>query len=206
MKAPHGVLKSGEEAKVLRLLKGLYGLKQAGRGWYLEMSRVFMKDLSFNRSAVDHSVFYRHTANEHTIIAVATDDMAVTSKRIADIQKFKAEIKKHWEITDNGPIAWFLGFQIKRDRNTRTISINQHAYIDGLLEKFRLTNAKPVSTPMDPSAQYSVDQCPSTPNQTAQMSRVPYVEALGSVGLILHMLSGSYRSLCRIQHLCTGMR
>ena len=34
---------------------------------------------------------------------------------------------------------------------------------------------------MDPSAQYSVDQCPSTPNQTAQMSRVPYIEALGSV-------------------------
>jgi len=34
---------------------------------------------------------------------------------------------------------------------------------------------------MDPSAQYSVDQCPSTPNQTAQMSRVPYIKALGSV-------------------------
>ena len=46
MKAPRG--ESGEEAKVLRLLKGLYGLKQAGRGWYLEMSRVFMKDLGFN--------------------------------------------------------------------------------------------------------------------------------------------------------------
>ena len=93
----------------------------------------------------------------------------------------QAEIKKHWEITDNGPIAWFLGFQIKQDRNTKTISINQHAYIDGLLEKFQLTNAKPVSTPMDPSAQYSVDQCPSTPNQTAQMGRVPYIEALGSI-------------------------
>jgi len=65
------------------------------------MSRVFMKDLGFNRSAADHSVFYRHTANEHTIIAMATDDMVVTSKQIADIQKFKAEIKKHWETTDS---------------------------------------------------------------------------------------------------------
>ena len=51
MKAPRGVLKPGQQGKVLRLLKGLYGLKQAGRGWFLEMSRVFLKELGFKRSA-----------------------------------------------------------------------------------------------------------------------------------------------------------
>ena len=77
---PCGVLKAGQEGKVLRLLKGLYGLKQAGRGWYLEMSRVLIKELGFSRSAADHSVFIRQAGEEHTIIAVVTDDMAVTSK------------------------------------------------------------------------------------------------------------------------------
>jgi len=80
MKAPQGVLNPRQDGKVLRLLKGLYGLKQAGRGWYLEMSRIFIKELGFVHLAADHSVFYRRTVNEHTIIAVATDDMAVTSK------------------------------------------------------------------------------------------------------------------------------
>ena len=47
MKAPREVLKPGEEGKVLRLLKGLYGLKQAGRGWYMDMTRVFIKELGF---------------------------------------------------------------------------------------------------------------------------------------------------------------
>jgi hypothetical protein len=50
MKPPRGVLKPGQEGKVLRLLKGLYGLKQAGRGWYLEMMRVFLKELNFTSS------------------------------------------------------------------------------------------------------------------------------------------------------------
>ena len=57
MRPPHGILKQGQEGKVLRLLKGLYGLKQARRGWYLKMARVFLKDLGFKQSKIDHSVF-----------------------------------------------------------------------------------------------------------------------------------------------------
>ena len=112
MKLPQGVLKPGEEGKVCHLVKGLYGLKQAGCGWYQEMSWVLIKDLGFTHSTVDHSVFFQHSSNEHTIIAVTTDNMAVTSKRAEDITRFKADIQCYWEITDNRPICWFLGFQI----------------------------------------------------------------------------------------------
>ena len=50
-----------------------------------------------------------------------------------------------------------------------------------MVEKFRLTNAKNVSTPMDPNTQYSLKQCPSTINQVAKMRGGPYSKALGSV-------------------------
>ena len=97
------------------LVKGLYGLKQAGHGWYQEMSWVLVKDLGFTHSAVDHSVFFWCSPNEHMIIAVTTDDMAVTSKQAEGITRSKADIQHYWEITDNGPICWFLGFQISHD-------------------------------------------------------------------------------------------
>ena len=181
MKPPRGVLKPGEEGKVCRLLKGLYGLKQAGRGWYQEMSKVFMKDLGFTRSAVDHSIFFRRSDEEHTIVAVATDDMAVTSKRMEDAIKFKSEIKQYWDITDNGPIQWFLGFGIKRNRAARTISINQHAYIVAMVDKFKLTNARRVTTPMEHGAQFTKEQGPSTPTQAMHMRGIPYAEVIGSV-------------------------
>ena len=58
MRPPHGGLKQGEEGKVLRLLKGLYRLKQAGRGWYLEMMKMFVENLGFVGSKANHSVFY----------------------------------------------------------------------------------------------------------------------------------------------------
>ena len=47
MKPPRRVLKPGQEGKVLRLLKGLYGLKQAGRCWHREMTRVLVVELDF---------------------------------------------------------------------------------------------------------------------------------------------------------------
>ena len=107
--------------------------------------------------------------------------MVLTSKRTVDAERFKAEIRCYWEITDHGPINWFLGFEIKRDRDARTISINQHAYIEGIVEKFGLTNARPVSTPMEPGTQLSTDQGPSTTNQLSKMWGIPYAEAVGSV-------------------------
>jgi hypothetical protein len=78
--------------------------------------------------------------------------MAVTSKRAIDAKRFKSKVikskvKEFWDITDHGPIKWFLGFQIKRDRKSKTISINQQAYIESVVEKFGLTNVKNVATP-----------------------------------------------------------
>ena len=138
MKAPRGVLKPGQEGKVLSLLKGLYGLKQPGRGWYMEMAGVFMNELGLKRSTIDHLVFCWRTGEEHIIVAVVTDNMAVTLKRSVDAECFKLNVKCFWDIMDHEPIKWFLGFEIRRDWKLRTVLINQQAYIKAMVDKFRL--------------------------------------------------------------------
>ena len=115
MKALPGILKLNQQNKVCWLLKGLSGLYQAGRGWYQEMSGVFKK-LGFKKSAVDHSVFYHRNGDEHTVVAMATDDMAVTSKCKEDVEKLKTELCQHWKISDLGELKWYLGFRIWQDR------------------------------------------------------------------------------------------
>jgi hypothetical protein len=112
MKPPVSVLKPGEEGRVCLLKKALYGLKQAGCEWHETLSKVFMLKLGFEKSSIDHSMFWKHKGEQHTIIAVATDDMVIASKRIADIIKFKLDITKHFDITDSGEVKWFLNFEI----------------------------------------------------------------------------------------------
>ena len=115
------------------------------------------------------------------IIVAAMDDMAVTLKQAEDINRFKADIQRYWEITNNGPICWFLGFQISCNHTVQTISINQSAYIQVMVNKFRLTNSAPVATPMVTGATFSTADSPSTPTQVACMCRIPYAEAIGSI-------------------------
>ena len=75
------------------------------------------------------------------------------------------------------------GSLVLRSKGTesRTILINQQAYIELITKKFRLTGARKVSTPMEVNAQFSINQCPSMINQVEHMKGVPYSEAIGSV-------------------------
>ena len=115
------------------------------------------------------------------MIAVATDDMAITSNSDQAVMWFKNKIKRVYEITNLGNLRWFLGMEIKRDRAVRTISINQSAYIEGMATKFRLTSAKPVYVPMLPGEVLSHDQSLSMPAETTEMSKIPYRNMIGHV-------------------------
>ena len=67
------------------------------------------------KSAVNQSVFYIRTKDEHTIIVVATDNMAITSKQLQDVEKLKNELCQHWKISNLGELTWYLGFWVCRD-------------------------------------------------------------------------------------------
>ena len=55
---PAGTLKPGQEHMVFKLKKLLYGLKQAGQEWQKTLTAVFINKLGFQRSTVDHSIFF----------------------------------------------------------------------------------------------------------------------------------------------------
>ena len=50
-----------------RLLKGLYGLKQGARNWYLMLCRA-MDELSFTQVEADHSVFFKWIGEDTSLL------------------------------------------------------------------------------------------------------------------------------------------
>ena len=95
--------------------------------------------------------------------------------------KFKSNLSSHFEMTDLGELAWILGIHVKRDWISRTITLLQTAYINSVVKQFNLETASPLCTLIDPNTQLLRDQCPSTPQQTEDMQKVPYHKAIGSL-------------------------
>ncbi|KAG6477561.1 hypothetical protein ZIOFF_066828 [Zingiber officinale] len=62
------------------------------------------------------------------------------------LQKFKEAMMEEFEMTDLGLMKYFLGFEVKQKKGE--IFISQDKYIADLLKKFRMENAKSISTPM----------------------------------------------------------
>ena len=50
--------------------------------------------------------------DEHTIVAIATNDIVITSKHLANIMRFKSDLSGHWDLNALGEINWYLGFEV----------------------------------------------------------------------------------------------
>jgi transposase InsO family protein len=170
----------GSEEWVKELLKAIYGLKQAGRKWYDVLYRALI-ELGFRVSAADPCVFFIHIGEHVLIIAIHVDDCAMTGSSVKLILEYKEKLNARYPLTDLGPVSWLLGIKITRDLNAGTISLSQKSYIDSIIARFVLNDAKPYDMPMTPSASYSKDDSPSSQQDAARMRKVPYREAIGSL-------------------------
>ena len=130
---------------------------------------------------VDQAVFYRVEGTDLIIIVVHVDDLTIAASSVALIVHVKAKLREAFAISDEGEVHWILGFAVIRDRSARTLSLSQTSYIEAIIRRFGLEDAKPLSTPMDPHVQLKAEQSPKTTAEVAEMRNVPYREAVGSL-------------------------
>ena len=178
MEQPEGYKEQDRQWYVCRLLKSLYGLKQAGRKWYDALCKA-LADIGFKRSEANPAIFYAHQTNNIIVLACHENDCTITGSSQVLIQEYKDKLKQKYLLTDLGAANWLLGIKITRDFEARTISLSQSSYINTILTWFNFTDLKLLSMPMDPSIHFLKDQCPQTPEEIADMCKIPYCEAIG---------------------------
>ena len=138
---PHGYEVPHQACKLNR---ALYGLKQSPREWY-ECLTMYLRQRGYKRVNEDYSLFVK----ERMIVAIYVDDLLLIGPSKDDIANLKKELSDRFRIKDLGPVNWYLGMHIIRDRPNRTIYINQKAYVERLLEAMGMANCHSCTTPMN---------------------------------------------------------
>ena len=93
--------------KYWRLLKGLYGLRQAGRQWYFLLHDVY-GNLGYTRCQSDWSVYIRKTNTALSISATSVDDLLLASNSKAESDLATSQIHEKFAITDGGDTHWLF--------------------------------------------------------------------------------------------------
>ncbi|KAL5568579.1 hypothetical protein UlMin_025154 [Ulmus minor] len=145
MQQPQGFVHPQYPNHVCQLQKAIYGLRQAPRAWYNEL-RTFLLGNGFSNSHCDTSLFIRTNSTDTLYLLVYVDDIIVTGSNAEAIRLFIATLSHRFSLKDLGPLSYFLG--VEASRTSLGIHLSQHKYIHDLLAKTKMSDVKPVSTPM----------------------------------------------------------
>ncbi|CAM8999359.1 unnamed protein product [Rhodiola kirilowii] len=147
MKLPPGFYKKEKVAgKVCRLMKSLYGLKQASRQWFAKFSEALIA-FGFQNSFNDYSLFTLSKDGAFLILLVYVDDVILTGTSDQLISEVKLYIHNQFQIKDLGHLKYFLGLEVAR--STAGLFLHQRKYALELLEEHNLTDCKPAKTPIE---------------------------------------------------------
>ena len=92
----------------------------------------------------------------------------------------KEDLIKAFRMKYLGEIHWLLNLKIERDREKQILSFSQQAYIERILKRFNLQDAKTYAT-LNPNIKLTKDQCSTTDEDNKIMKKIPYRQAIGSL-------------------------
>jgi hypothetical protein len=185
LKQPQGFEMPGKESWVMKLMKSIYGMKQASRIWNHTFDKA-MKELGFRRISNEWCVYRRDTESGTVIFAVHVDDIISAASVPEENAHFKDELRSKWKITNLGPTKFALSIAIERDHVEKSVSISQMAFIDHIVDRFNQTDAHPVDMPMVHGTQIRRPDksVPLAPELTEWVDKTPYRELVGSLNYI----------------------
>lgn len=180
VKPPKG-LSCFKDGTVLKLRKGLYGLKQSPRLWSNKWREVMLK-LGYRSLNADECVFIRDTI----WLLIYVDDIIIISSDITEVRSCKKELALHFDVKDMHELKYFLGIEFIRDEGGAWLS--QAGFVKQVLARFDMNNSKPTSTPMVQSGRHEMD------NPSQEVLPVSYFQEI--VGCLLYIATRTRPDLC----------
>ena len=160
---------------VCKLQRAIYGLKQAPQAWFSRLSTKLL-DLGFHGSRSNSSLFIYKTKSLTMFILIYVDDIIITSSQPKAIDDLLLSLTHDFAVKDLGTLNFFLRIEVLP--NPHGILLSQHRYIMDLLHCTKMSEAKPITTPMASTTSLSSFEGEPFPDLTLYRSTVGALQYL----------------------------
>ena len=92
--------------RVCRLVKSIYGLKQASRSWNLCFHEK-VKELGFSRTPDESCIYVKASGSVVVFLVLYVDDILLIGNHVPELQSVKAWLGKCFSMKDLGEAAYF---------------------------------------------------------------------------------------------------
>ena len=171
MEQPEGFQVLGQEKKVCKLVKSLYGLKKVPNQWHEKFDHAMLSD-GFKINKCDKYVYVKSTDKGYVIVCLYVDGMLIIGSNNDMIKSTKKMLNKKFDTKDLGIEDVILG--IKITRTSEGYALSQSHYVEKILEKFGKHDDRPTKTPVDISLHLSK-------NTGESISQLEYSQIIGSL-------------------------
>ena len=119
---PEGFESKVGSNKVCRLLKSIYGLKQAFRSWNIRFDEA-IRSYDFIKNEDEPYVYKKVSESAITFVVLYVDDILIIGNDVGMMTIVKIKLSKNFSMKDLGEASYILGIQIYRDRSKRMLGL-----------------------------------------------------------------------------------
>jgi len=146
VRQPRGFAIAGEEDKVYRLHKALYGLRQAPRAWNEKLDAT-LKEMGFQQSSHEATMYRRSSGRAILLVGVYVDDLIITGTDEKEVAAFKAQMMKAIEMSDLGLLSFYIGVEVRQSASG--VNLRQTHYAERIMELGGMEGCNPAATRME---------------------------------------------------------
>jgi hypothetical protein len=125
MDQPDGFVVDDQEGKVCKLLKYLYGFKQAPKQWYEKFERT-LNIVGFAVNKANKCVYYHHGGGEGVILCLYVDDILIFGTSLDVIKEVGDFLSHCFEMKDLGVADVILNIKLLKDDDGGITLLQSH--------------------------------------------------------------------------------
>jgi len=147
MDQPVGFIEEGKEHMVCKLKKSIYRLKHASRQWYLKFNDIIVS-FGFKENIVDRCIYPKVNESKFIFLILYVDDILLPTNELGLLSETKKFLFNNFEMKDMAETYYVIGIEILCDRSKGLLSLYQKAYINKVLEIFKMDKCSTFLVPI----------------------------------------------------------